>query len=166
MDRSLRNLLTGSGPVASFCRYALVGGSNGLVSSVAVTLLALVLPFALANAVITIASTLVGTHLHARFTFTATTPDWRRHLQSAGTAAAAYALTSAAMLLLPRVCADPTIWTEQLVYLTASALAGVLRFAALRVLVFDTTPPRITMPKAPVHLTPSGFIYAFAANPA
>ncbi|MEV6273956.1 GtrA family protein [Nocardia sp. NPDC051832] len=165
MDRPLRSLLTGSGPVASFLRYAAVGGSNGLLSSVAVTLLGLALPFALANALITIASTLLGTHLHARFTFTTREPaDWRQHLQSAATAAAAYAVTSAAMLLLPLLCAHPNIWTQQAVYLSASALAGVLRFAVLRVFVFGDTPRRIDLPKAPMLLMPSGF--ALAANPA
>ncbi|WP_194817330.1 GtrA family protein [Nocardia sp. XZ_19_385] len=172
MDRPLRSLLTGSGPVASFLRYTAVGGSNGLLSSVAVTLLGLAIPFALANALITIASTVLGTHLHARFTFTAREPaGWRQHLQSAATAAGAYALTSAAMLLLPLVCANPNIWTQQVVYLTASALAGVLRFLVLRALVFGATaaaPRRIALPKPPVRLNPSGFLYtgAFAASPA
>ncbi|GAB2669424.1 GtrA family protein [Nocardia goodfellowii] len=171
MDRPLRSLLTGSGPIAAFLRYVVVGGSNGLLSSVGVTLLGLAIPFAVANALITIASTILGTHLHARFTFTARgAAGPRQHLQAAATAAAAYALTSAAMLALPLVCADPSIWIEQIAYLTASAVAGVLRFVVLRVLVFNgttsTTWLQVTKPTA--RSRPLGFpgATAFAANPA
>ncbi|MEU8896816.1 GtrA family protein [Nocardia sp. NPDC048505] len=150
MDRLLRRSLTSAGPFASFLRFAGIGGGLGLISSAAVAALALVVPFALANAVITVGSTLLGTRLHARFTFGAAGPtDWRRHLQAAGTAAAAYALTSAAMLLLPMLCQHPGIWVEQVVYLGASGLAGVLRFAALHVLVFGTGARRITLPTLP-----------------
>lgn len=59
------------------------------------------MPWAPANAVITIASTLLGTQLHARFTFaTPHRPGRREHWQSAGSAAAAYAATTAATLAL------------------------------------------------------------------
>ncbi|WP_175583189.1 GtrA family protein [Nocardia cyriacigeorgica] len=158
MDRPLHSLLTGAGPVASFLRFAGIGCSIGLISSVAVTLLGLAIPFALANALITVGATLLGTQLHARFTFAATEPagGWQ-HLQSAVTAAAAYALTGAAMLLVSTLCQDPSIWTEQAVYLAASALAGVLRFAVLRILVFGTGPRRIAVPQLPTRLAGSGF---------
>jgi putative flippase GtrA len=113
------------GPLASFVRFVVCGGGIGVLSSFAVPLVAMTMPWALANAVITVASTLLCTELHALFTFgTGRRPGWRRHLQSSGSAAAAYAVTCAAMFLLHAVESSPGMLTEQVVYLGASALAG------------------------------------------
>ena len=125
------------GALAAFARFVLCGGGVGLASSVAVAALAAWLPWALANAVITVVSTLLATELHARFTFGAGgRATWRQHTQSAGSAAAAYAATCAAMLALHQLVAAPGAVLEQIVYLSASALAGVARFAVLRLVVF------------------------------
>lgn len=98
------------------------------------------MPWVMANAVITVASTLLCTELHALFTFgTGRRPGWRRHLQSSGSAAAAYAVTCAAMFLLHAVQSSPSMLTEQVVYLSASALAGIGRFLVLRLFVFGST---------------------------
>jgi putative flippase GtrA len=95
------------------------------------------MPWALANAVITVVSTVLATELHARFTFGAGRhATWRQHAQSAGSAAAAYAVTCAAMAVLQLLVAAPGAVLEQAVDLSASALAGVARFAVLRVVVF------------------------------
>lgn len=107
-------------------------------------------PWALANAVITIASTLLGTELHARFTFaTPHRPGRREHWQSAGSAAA-YAATTAATLALHLLQPSPGTLAEQAVYLTASALAGTGRFLLLRLIVFaggrSHTPKRTPTP--------------------
>ncbi|WP_326580251.1 hypothetical protein OG889_21165 [Streptomyces sp. NBC_00481] len=146
----------GPGPLASFARFVLFGGGVGLLSSGAVALLADSMPWAVANAVITIASTLLGTELHARFTFGAAhRPGWRQHWQSASSAAAAYVATSAAMLALHAVQTSPGTLTEQIVYLSASGLAGTARFLILRLVVFaadrgrNATPapgPQLRMP--------------------
>lgn len=125
------------GPLASFARFVLLGGGVGLLSSGAVALLAEQLPWALANALITIASTLLCTELHARFTFgSGRHAGWRRHWQSAGSAAAAYGVTCAAMFVLHLVQSSSGMLTEQIVYLSASGLAGLARFLLLRVYVF------------------------------
>ncbi|MFF4061364.1 GtrA family protein [Streptomyces sp. NPDC001668] len=125
------------GPLASFVRFVVCGGGIGVLSSFAVPLAAMTMPWALANAVITVASTLLCTELHALFTFgTGRRPGWRRHLQSSGSAAAAYAVTCAAMFLLHAVESSPDKLTEQVVYLGASALAGIGRFLVLRLFVF------------------------------
>lgn len=130
---------TAPGPLASFARFVLCGGGVGLLSSGAVALLAGSMPWAVANAIITIASTLLCTELHARFTFaTAHRPGWREHWQSAGSAAGAYLATTAAMLVLHLFQSSPGLLTEQIVYLTASALAGIGRFLVLRLCVFAT----------------------------
>ncbi|MFI6339078.1 GtrA family protein [Streptomyces sp. NPDC050535] len=125
------------GPLASFARFVLCGGGVGLLSSAAVAELAGSLPWAVANALVTIASTLLCTELHARFTFGAgRRAGWRQHWQSAGSAVGAYAVTSAAMFALHLAQSSPGTLTEQAVYLSASGLAGIGRFLVLRLFVF------------------------------
>ncbi|MER5939217.1 hypothetical protein ABT121_18045 [Streptomyces sp. NPDC001928] len=125
------------GTFTAFARFVLFGGGVGLASSFAVAALASWIYWGLANALITAASTLLATELHARFTFGAGgRATWRQHAQSAGSAAAAYAVTSVAMLVLRQLAAAPGVALEQVVYLSASALAGVARFAVLRLVVF------------------------------
>lgn len=63
------------------------------------------------------------------------------------------------MLILQQVVASPGALLEQVVYLSASALAGVARFVVLRLVVFAhsraqaaVTVPAATVPAArPVH---------------
>ena len=127
------------GPLSSFARFVLCGGGVGLLSSGAVALLAVTMPWALANALITVASTILCTELHARFTFGAgRRAGWRQHWQSAGSATAAYVVTCLAMLVLHLVQSSPGMLTEQIVYLSASGLAGTGRFLVLRLFVFAT----------------------------
>ena len=125
------------GAFTAFARFVLCGGGVGLASSFAVAGLASWIPWVLANALITVASTLLATELHARFTFGAgVRATWRQHAQSAGSAAAAYVVTCVAMFALQLLVVSPGAVLEQAVYLTASALAGVARFAVLRLVVF------------------------------
>lgn len=139
------------GPLASFVRFVVCGGGIGVLSSFAVPLVAMTMPWAAANAVITVVSTLLCTELHALFTFgTGRRPGWRRHLQSSGSAAAAYALTCAAMFLLHVIQSAPGMLTEQAVYLTASGLAGVGRFLVLRLFVFASGRKSPLRPRRPV----------------
>ncbi|MFJ3310595.1 GtrA family protein [Streptomyces sp. NPDC086549] len=125
------------GPTAAFARFVLCGGGAGVASSAAVSLCAALMPWPVANALITVASTFLCTELHARFTFGAgRRAGWRRHWQSAGSAAAAYAVTCAAMAVLHMVRPSPGIFSEQAVYLSAAGLAGTGRFLVLRLFVF------------------------------
>lgn len=125
------------GAITAFARFAFCGGGVGIAASFAVAALASWIPWILANALITVVSTLLTTELHARFTFgTGGRATWRQHAQSAGSAAAAYAVTCLAMLALRQLVAAPGAVLEQIVYLSAAALAGVARFAALRLVVF------------------------------
>ncbi|MHA5051003.1 GtrA domain-containing protein [Streptomyces sp. SD15] len=125
------------GAFAAFARFVLCGGGVGLASSFAVAALASWIPWALANAVVTVVSTLLATELHARFTFGAGgRATWRQHAQSAGSAAVAYAVTCVAMLVLQLLVEAPGAVLEQVVYLSASAVAGIARFAVLRLVVF------------------------------
>ncbi|MGP4007951.1 hypothetical protein [Streptomyces sp. 4N124] len=127
------------GPLASFVRFVVCGGGVGVLSSAVVPLTATLMPWTLANALITVASTLLCTELHALFTFgTGQRAGLRRHLQSAGSATAAYAVTSTAILTLHTIQPSPTLFWEQTVYLTAAGLAGIGRFLVLRLFVFTT----------------------------
>ncbi|MEU3548041.1 hypothetical protein ABZ735_14440 [Streptomyces longwoodensis] len=130
-----------------------LGGTVGLAASAAVTALATLVPWALANAAVTVASTAAATELHARFTFAGTRSTWRQQMQSAGSAVAAYAVTSAAMAALHACVSAPGVLLAQGVYLSAAALAGLGRFLVLRLVVFaaDRTGPgpRRTPPPAP-----------------
>ncbi|MCQ9133726.1 MULTISPECIES: GtrA family protein [Streptomyces] len=125
------------GDVVAFTRFVLCGGGVGVAAGFAVAALSSQVPWALANAVVTAGSTVVATDLHARFTFGAGgRATWRQHVQSAGSAAAAYAVTCLAMAVLRASVDSPGPLCEQAVYLSASALAGVARFAVLRLVVF------------------------------
>ncbi|MFD6436067.1 GtrA family protein [Streptomyces venezuelae] len=163
----------GPGALHAFARFVLCGGGVGLASSFAVAGLALSLPWAVANALVTVVSTVLATELHARFTFGAGgRATWRQHVQSAGSAAAAYVVTCGAMLVLQQLVTAPGAVLEQVVYLSASALAGVARFAVLRVVVFardrrpktaphgaacpaSVTVARATAPTRPATLCPA-----------
>lgn len=139
----------GPGPLASFLRFAVLGGGVGVLSGLAVPLLAAAMPWAAANAVVTAASTLLCTELHARFTFAkGRGAGWREHWQSAGSATAAYLATSVAVWILHLLQPSPGLLTEQLVYLGASGLAGTGRFLVLRCCVFAVHRGRAVRPLA------------------
>ncbi|MEV0415156.1 hypothetical protein AB0I68_31275 [Streptomyces sp. NPDC050448] len=139
------------GALTAFARFVLCGGAVGLASSFAVVALASRIPWGLANALITVVSTLLATELHGRFSFGAgERATWRQHAQSAGSAVIAYAVTCVAMLVLQQLVAAPSTALEQAVYLSASALAGVARFAVLRLVVFARNRSQVspTLPTA------------------
>ncbi|NGO08008.1 hypothetical protein G5C60_10185 [Streptomyces sp. HC44] len=137
MKGDVRQTPAAPGPLASFARFVLCGGGVGVLSSGAVVLLAGLMPWVVANALITVGSTLLCTELHARFTFGAgRRAGWRQHWQSAGSATAAYVVTCAAVFVLHLVQSSPGMLWEQAVYLSASGLAGIGRFLVLRLYVF------------------------------
>ncbi|MEV1025784.1 GtrA family protein [Streptomyces sp. NPDC050264] len=133
------------GPAAAFLRFVVLGGGVGVLSSLAVPLLAMTVPWAVSNAIVTVVSTLLCTELHARFTFArGRGAGWREHGQSAGSAAAAYLATCVAMYVLRLVQPSPGVLSEQIVYLGASGLAGAGRFLILRLYVFASRRDRTT----------------------
>lgn len=126
-----------AGPLTSFIRFVVCGGGVGLLSSAAMLLLTGRIPFAAANALVTVVSTVLATELHSRFTFGGgERASWRVHLKSGLTLAGAFAFTTGAVLVLHTVRPDAGRWVEQAVYLGASALAGLGRFVVLRLVVF------------------------------
>ncbi|MFE5602931.1 GtrA family protein [Streptomyces coelicoflavus] len=137
----------GPGPVASFARFVVCGGGVGVLSSFAVPLLAVAMPWAVSNAIVTIVSTLLCTELHARLTFAkGRGAGWREHWQSAGSATVAFLATGLAVHVLHLVQPSAGMPTEQLVYLGASGLAGGGRFLVLRLYVFAGRPDRAARP--------------------
>lgn len=122
--------------LASFVRFVVCGGGVGLASSGVLVLLNDRMPMAVANALVTVVSTLIATELHSRVSFRSGRGGWGVHLQSGLTVAVSYAFTTGALLCLYAARPEPSALVEQAVYLSASALAGVGRFALLRVVVF------------------------------
>ncbi|MDF6045474.1 hypothetical protein LRD69_25685 [Streptomyces sp. JH14] len=162
METAQSQQQTAPGAFTAFARFVLCGGGVGVASSFAVAALASWIPWVVANALITVVSTLLATELHACFTFGAGgRATWRQHVQSAGSAAAAYAVTCVAMLVLQQLAAAPGAVLEQVVYLSASALAGIARFAVLRLVVFARNRSQAAAIARPVHAT-----VAHASTPA
>ncbi|MFE3903953.1 hypothetical protein ACFXPY_27485 [Streptomyces sp. NPDC059153] len=122
--------------VAAFVRFVVCGGGVGLASSGALVLLSDRIPMAVANALVTVVSTVIATELHGRVSFRSERKGWGVHLQSGVTVAVSYAFTTGALFCLYTLRPEPSALVEQTVYLSASALAGIGRFALLRVVVF------------------------------
>lgn len=122
--------------VAAFTRFVVCGGGVGVASSGVLVLLHGRLPLAVANALVTVVSTVIATELHSRVSFRSGRRGWGVHLQSGLTVAVSYAFTTGALFCLYAVRSDPSALVQQSVYLSASALAGIGRFALLRVVVF------------------------------
>ncbi|MFJ6211879.1 hypothetical protein ACIQGZ_00830 [Streptomyces sp. NPDC092296] len=142
-------------PPAAFVRFAVCGGGVGVAAGGVLLPLAAWLPFAVANALVTVGSTLLATELHARFSFRAARTGWRCHLQSGLTVVVSYLFTTAALTALHS--ADPAAGAllRQAVYLAASGLAGIGRFLVLRLLVFSGDGRRTEPePAAPVRRLP------------
>ncbi|MGW7200696.1 GtrA family protein [Streptomyces chryseus] len=126
--------------VLAFARFVVCGGGVGLASSGVLLLLHERMPLAVATALVTVVSTLVATELHGRVSFRSERSGWAVHLRSGLTVLVGYAFTTGALLGLYALRPDPSVLTEQAVYLGASALAGVGRFAVLRLVVFAERP--------------------------
>lgn len=142
------------GPIASFVRFVVCGGGTGLASSAALVYLSDSMSMAVANAIITVLSTLLANELHSRITFRSGRASWRVHMESTGTAVVCYLFTTAAMLILDTVATNPGALTEQAVYLSASGLAGIGRFLVLRLFVF-ARPKTGAVPAATVTTLPA-----------
>ncbi len=94
-------------------------------------------PVLAANLVALVITTLFNTEANRRFTFTArNTARGRTHLQGLVVFGLYYALTSAALLVLPAVSPDPPRTLELVVLLGSSALGTAGRFFLLRSWVF------------------------------
>ncbi|MFD7862813.1 hypothetical protein [Streptomyces sp. NPDC059783] len=122
--------------LTAFVRFVICGGGVGVASSGVLVLLQGTIPLPVANALVTVVSTVIATELHSRVSFRSGRRGWGVHLQSGLTVAVSYAFTTGALLCLYALRPEPSALLQQTVYLSASALAGVGRFALLRIVVF------------------------------
>jgi len=130
LGRRLRN---GDGGGASFARFVLVGGSSNVVY-VAAFLLLDGTGVQLANAVGSIASTVLATELHRRLTFhVEERVGWlTAQLEGGGLAVAGLAATALALAGLGRLVGQPSALAHLAVVIVVTGLIGVVRFVALR----------------------------------
>ena len=120
----------------SFLRFVVCGGGVTLLSSAALLLIGDRVPLALANAVLTVASTVLATELHGRFTFGRGRASWRDHWASGLTVLMSYLITTCALTAYDALHPGGNALLRQGAYLAASGLAGLARFLLLRHLVF------------------------------
>ncbi|MEO5875567.1 MAG: GtrA family protein [Streptosporangiaceae bacterium] len=124
------------GPISSFIRFVCCGGGVTVLGSWALIVLSGRMDLALANALVTVVTTILATELHGRFSFRSERKGLSTHLQSAGTALMAYLVTTGAMLALDRFDPMAGVVISQAVYLAAASVAGLGRFLLLRLVVF------------------------------
>ncbi|WP_329550508.1 hypothetical protein [Streptomyces sp. NBC_00696] len=130
---------------AAFGRFAGLGSGLTLAASAALVLLAQWIPWIAANALTTLASTVIATEVHARVSFGHGRPGLAGHLKSAATIAAGWLVTSAAIGALAALRPGAGLALQQTVYLSATALVGTARYLVLRLAVFtESTPQRQT----------------------
>lgn len=138
--------MNGSGVVrrhaAAFGRFAGLGSVVTLAASAALVLLSRWIPWSAANALATVASTVVATELHARVSFGHGRPGWTGHLNSAATMAFGWLVTSAAVGSLAALRPGAGLVLQETVYLSATALVGIGRYLVLRLVVFAERAPR------------------------
>jgi putative flippase GtrA len=144
MDTTSTTTAKAPGVIGSFVRFVVFGGGVGLASSATLVLLSGHVPFAAANALVTVGSTLIATELHSRFTFGQDKPGKSDHVKAALTVLVCYLFTTAAMLTLRAIDPNAGVLVEQAVYLSASGLAGIGRFAFMRLVIFAKKSPKST----------------------
>ncbi len=130
---------------AAFGRFAGLGTAVTLAASAALVPLSQWIPWMAANALTTLASTVIATELHARVSFGHGRPGLTGHLKSTATIAAGWLVTSAAAGALAALRPGAGFVLHQTVYLSATALVGTGRYLVLRLTVFtEGTPQRRT----------------------
>lgn len=120
----------------SLARFAVVGGSTTALYALLYLAAVEVLPAHPANAAAMVVSTVVSTEWHRRWTFRSDRGGLRTHLQAGLVTTVTYAMTSSALVLLEAVSPGAEEGAQVAAIVTASAVAGLLRFVALRVWVF------------------------------
>ncbi|WP_329136833.1 hypothetical protein OG552_25820 [Streptomyces sp. NBC_01476] len=137
--------------VLAFVRFVVFGGGVTLLGSGALLLAGDRVPVIAANAVVTVATTVLATELHGRFTFRRGGASWSDHWASGLTVLMSYLFTTGALLAFDVLAPGGGVWVRQGVYLTASGLAGVGRFLLLRLVVFaaDKKTPAVRTVKEP-----------------
>ncbi|MGI8722974.1 MAG: GtrA family protein [Geodermatophilaceae bacterium] len=134
---SIRTRLTDEGTFAQLYRFVIVGMlSSGLYAAVFVTFGSL--GSLAANLIGMVTSTLLANELHRRLTFHASAAvGWvRAQLEGGGLAAVGLAATSLALLVLQALAPNAGWFVQVLLVAAVTGGVGLVRFAALRALVF------------------------------
>jgi putative flippase GtrA len=118
--------------IPAFVRFVVFGGGVTLLGSGALLLLGDRVPVALGNAAVTVATTLLATELHTRFTFRRGRAGWSDHCASGLTVLLSYLFTTGALIGYDELRPGSGALLRQGVYLAASGAAGVARFLLLR----------------------------------
>jgi putative flippase GtrA len=119
--------------------YVVVGGLATAANAVVFLLLRTGLDTVPANIVALLVSTAVSTEANHRFTFGGAVHRWRARVQVGGTVLFYAFYSSAVLLFLEALLADPSPVQESLAVAAASVLAGIVRFLVLRYWVFGRT---------------------------
>lgn len=131
-----RSLAASTSPIATFARFVVCGGGVTLLGSAMLMAIGDRMNLAIANALVTIVTTLIATELHGRFSFQSEKKGLAVHAQSALTIFVAYLFTTGAMMTLKSIDPNASVVLEQAVYLTASGIAGLARFLVMRLFIF------------------------------
>jgi putative flippase GtrA len=122
--------------------YVVVGGLATATNAVVFLLLRTGVDTVPANLVALLVSTAVSTEANRRFTFGGgAVHRWRARVQIGGTVLFYAFYSSAVLLLLELLLADPSPVQESLAVAVASVLAGIGRFLVLRYWVFGADAP-------------------------
>jgi len=124
----------------SFGRFVLVGSLSTAVSSALFLVFGWWMSATLANTVATVVTTIGSNQAHARWTFDSERRGAGMHLRAGLSVALTYPLTTLALLGLERAQPHAGQGLELLVLLSASALAGLLRYLLLLIGVFPDSP--------------------------
>lgn len=128
--------------LVQLARYAVAGGVGTLVNALVYLTLRTWWDILPANLLALVLSTLVSTEVNRRFTFHGEGGHaWRAHVQTAGVVAFYAVYSSAVLLALTALVADPTPLLESVAVAAASVLGGAGRFLLLRFWVFDAGSP-------------------------
>ena len=116
---------------AAFGLFAGLGCGVTLVASGVLVLLAQWMPWVVANALTTVANAVAATELQARVSLGGGRPGLAGHLKSAGTIVLGWMITSTAVGTLAALRPDSGLVVQETVYLSATALVGIIRYLVL-----------------------------------
>jgi putative flippase GtrA len=128
--QSLRDL------IASLSRYAIVGTTTTGLYAALYLLAEEFMPMLAANLVAMVLSTIVSTEWHRAWTFRSDRRGVRTQLQALLVTTVTYGMTSLALLALERWSPDADELAQVAAIVGATTVAGLVRYATLRVWVF------------------------------
>jgi putative flippase GtrA len=121
-------------------RFASVGTATTVLYAVLYLLAVEVLPPHLANLASMVVTTVVSTEWHRGWTFRSPNSGLRTHLRAGLVTTVTYGMTSAGLLILTALRPEAEEVAQVAVLVVATTVAGLIRFAVLRLWVFAPVP--------------------------